>query len=245
MLLLSDNQFETDLINWLPQAVLAPIPHGDFNILGFWHDQEAIRIAGDRKHLGDMLKCIDDGRHVQQVQDCWAAGFKFVFVVLEAIFRPDPVSGLLQEFHNGWRDYDLNHGNSKHPRYIEYNRLAMYLLEARYHMGVQIIQTASSWETARQIQALDTLFSVPPERHASLNKFFEPPNAMPQFAGRPPLVQRMAKELTGFGWNRAAAVAKVFPTPSDMVQAGSTSWEAIPGIGKKLADSAFMEINNA
>ena len=63
---------------------------GDFNFKGVWTEGEQVWVWGDRKKLGDLVDCVvSTGRLLRQVQDAKAAGFRFFFVVIEAVFHAD------------------------------------------------------------------------------------------------------------------------------------------------------------
>ena len=51
---------------------------------------EPISICGERKHLPDLLQCINDNRHLEQIRGAREAGFTQVFLVVEDQFREAP-----------------------------------------------------------------------------------------------------------------------------------------------------------
>ena len=60
-------------------AMDVPIQYGDF----IFHGKvggEVVRVCGERKKFSDLVACINDGRHVQQVQSAHEAGFQYYFL---------------------------------------------------------------------------------------------------------------------------------------------------------------------
>jgi ERCC4-type nuclease len=60
---------------------------------------------------------------------------------------------------------------------------------------------------------------------------------------KPPLVQRVAAELSGVGFGRSKAVAKRFGGLMEMVLASEEDWKGIEGIGKVLAKRIIKEVH--
>ncbi len=198
---------------------------GDF---GWWGELDGqIMVCGDRKKLPDLVNCVNDGRHIKQVQTAYEQGFLFQFVVVEAIYRCDPVTKLLQHRRGkGWRDYQP---------VIEYSRVAMYLHELSVYGGVRVISTSSPEQTAAEVVALYRTFQGGPDSHSSLKKVYSEPPPTAYLGKRPSLMIRIAKELPGVGWTRAHAAADHFPSVPAMVCASTEEWVKVDGIGKEIA----------
>jgi len=217
-------------------AIAVPIPHGDFAFFGKWTGGADIRICGERKKLGDLIKCMEDGRHIQQVQDARAAGFDRVFLFLEVgAVREDRVSGLIQ----------IRKGGRWVPSVPQTtgSRLRSYLNEIELYAGVHVRRTANATDTAQEIKSLYSLFRRPPEDHSSLNKFHTPPPPAVSLYGRPSLLRRVAKELPGVGWERSKAIEDFFPSVRGLAGATAKEWSEVSGIGKKTSARIVAAIN--
>ncbi len=243
MIYLTNAPNDADLVEAMGKiASPGPLRYGDFSFFGYWESWSPVRVCGDRKKLGDLVRCLNDGRYVQQVQDAWGAGFEYQVLVVEALMRPNPRNGMLQYLRgDGWEDFDITHGRGSKPRLIEYSRIVTFLWEVAFYMGVVVMRSSSLRETVSYITDLYRLFQKPPEQHRSLAHFFSPPPPRAEFIGRPGLVQRIAKEYKGVDWVRSRAIGESFQSPREMVMADEERWMEIKGIGEVLAKSAVKE----
>src|SRR3990167_11216888 len=135
-------------------ATRAPIPFGDFNWLAAWDDGPCW-VWGERKKIGDLVSCVvDTGRLLAQIQRAHENGFKIFFAVVEAQFRPNPQSGMLQTLRGAegkrpsWVDYHLN-PKDRNSTKIEYSRIDNYLNELAFYLGIRIKISHDAKETAR------------------------------------------------------------------------------------------------
>jgi len=215
---------------------------GDVNFLANWTDDEQVWVWGERKKLGDLVTCAtDSGRLLRQVQEAHQAGFKFLFLIIEAIYRRDPTSGLLQT-RNGkdWQDYHINPKDKK-SKTIPYSRISGYLNQLRYYLGVHIYHTASVRETALTIMDIYGMFQTPPEDHNSLKQFATTPEPVASFLQKPSLIRRMVKELPGIGWDRSKDIEAELGSAKRLCEVLSggdrEALLGIEGIGKKTVDN--------
>ena len=212
------------------QAIPVAIPHGDFTFNGLWHEGEIVSICGDRKKFPDLVSCIGDNRHLDQVRAAREAGFDFIFVVLEAEWRDK--DGQAQYKRRGWTDAG-----------IETARVHAYLLQLQYYGGVDVFQTKNKQETVRLVLNMEKMFSQAPEDHSSLG-FYSPPPPLVSLYGKPSFMRRMLKELPGVGWELSArietrAVGKG-DEMKDVFRWTREDWEMVDGIGQGLS-SQIME----
>lgn len=244
MIYLTNAPNDADLVQAMGKiAQSGPLRYGDFSFFGYWENWAGVRLCGDRKKLSDLVRCLNDGRYVQQVQDAWGAGFEYQVLIVEALMRPNPRSGMLQHLRgDGWEDFDITHGNGSRPKLIEYSRIVTFLWEVAFYMGVVVMRSSSLRETVSYIMDLYRLFQKPPEQHRSLAQFYSPPPPRAEFVGRPGLVQRMAKELKGVDWVRSRAIGERFQTPREMVMGTREQFMEIPRIGEGIADSVVEEL---
>jgi len=207
-----------------------PIQHGDFQIDSEegWHPEGGpLRFCGDRKKVPDLLACIDDGRHLNQVRNAYAAGFTRQALIIEGSIREGPDGHVKQR--KGARETETT-----------YKRLKAYLYQIHYMMNVQVIFTRNLKETIREIYYLWDMFHTAPDDHDSLRKFYVPP--MSPVMLRPSLIRRMAKELNYIEWERSLAVEQTFGTVQEMGNASKEDWKNIFGFGEVIAHSAVTEL---
>jgi ERCC4-type nuclease len=232
---LTDAPNDKDLIPIFGKmAHVAPIKYGDFEFDGLWEGRRHIRIVGDRKHVGDLVSSVNNGRHMQQVLNAREAGFHTIFLITEGLFRAG-TTGLLEVFQGGnWKDY--------YP-FIEYARVDAYLNQLQHYMNVQVKRSSSRSETVKQVIDLYLMFQKPPEDHSSLKIIYSiaPPSVY--LFGKPSLIQRVAKEFKGVGWERTRAIKDYFASVREMVNAIEDDWMKIDGVGKGIAKSIVKEIN--
>jgi len=84
-------------------------------------------------------------------------------------------------------------------------------------------------------------FFADTEAHSSLKKFYTAPMS-PVLLTRPSLVRRVAKELTGIGWERSLTIEQQWPTVREMVNASAADWVKLEGIGKGIASKIDEEL---
>ena len=244
----SNDPFNQDLLPWIGDlAIPISLPFGDLNFWGVWTDWVTVRVCVERKKLLDIVDCVlNSGRHMKQVQDAHEAGFDFIYIIVEGIFRPSPVNGLI-EVRRGKQRVPMSQISTKKGTIpdLEYSRLDSYLNQLDLYLNVRNKHSANVQETARMVVDLYTLFQKPPEDHTSLRQFYSPPDAYASFLSRPSLIRKLISQWEGIGWTKALAFEQVFKTADDMLQAitsGNVSaLMSVEGIGKVLAERIIEE----
>jgi len=211
-------------------AIRCPIPFGDFIFRGVWENWEPISICGERKHLLDLLKCIQDNRHLEQIRGAREAGFQKVFLVVEDEFR---------EADDG--DIEL-----KKRRWVrqgfDYGRLQAYLLQLEFYAGISVFFTKNAKETAHKVINIYRMFQKPPEEHSSLEGFHQEANPV-GLSGKPGLKRRVFKELHGIGWELSGRAEKHFKDWSLIEALGSgDEWQKIERVGPEIARMIEAEV---
>lgn len=202
-------------------------------------DSELVCI--ERKKVGDLAQCINDGRFLSQLITCKENGADYLFLVLEGRYRRNPDDGVLEI--PCWMSF----GSSRKQDWqavrptMQFSRFDQYLTELSRDIGVIVKHTENVRGTADVIQALYTNFQTPRDEHQSLNQMFKPPAPGVQLV-RPSLVRRIAAELPGIGWGRSKAVSEHFHTVYAMARADWREWMTIDGIGKKTAQKVASAI---
>jgi len=209
-------------------------------------------ICCERKKIGDLCSCINDGRFLFQMQRCKEAGADYLCLVHEGRYRRNPDDGLLEI-----PVWGFNHRTQKRAEVWEpvkptmmFSRFDQYLTELQRDAGIIVKHTENVRGTADTILALYQNFQTPPDQHQSLNQIFKPPLPTVQLV-RPSLIRRIVSELPSIGWERSGAVAQHFSSVSEMVNAGISEWENITTtdskgksrkIGRKVAEKVVKSL---
>jgi ERCC4-type nuclease len=100
--------------------------------------------------------------------------------------------------------------------------------------GVRLRWSSSIGQTAAIIDSLYRWWGKDWARHKSLDVVYTP---SPPTLGlvEPSLVRKVAVQLPGVGWDKAAAVDARFGSVAEMVAATPRDWAALKGFGKVLA----------
>jgi len=206
-------------------------------------------IACERKKVGDLCQCINDGRFLFQMQNCKEAGGDYLVLVLEGRYRRNPEDGLLEvpiwvPFVNAGGYYKRREEWQPVKPIMQFSRFDQYLTELQRDAGILVKHTENVRGTADTILALYQNFQTPQNEHKSLNQIFKPPTPSVQLV-RPSLVRRIASELPGVGWQRSGVVAEHFPTVRAMVEADWKEWASLEGIGKKTAQKIVRSLGGS
>ena len=206
---------------------LVPILHGDVVFQGK-ADGKDVLVCVERKKMRDLVNCINDGRHLQQVRQAYEAGFNYYSLVIEALWR---------ETRDG--DTEYRSGTNWVRVGMPWSRIQAYLTELHYLMGVRVVYSKDTKETIQTIKSMHRFFQT--ESHDSLKRFYVAPVAG-MLLQQPSLVRRVAKELPGIGWERSLAVEANWGSVRDMVNAPVEDWIKLDGIGKGIARRVQEEL---
>jgi ERCC4-type nuclease len=236
MILLTTADNDKDLIPIFgSRAIPVPLEHGDFSWMGVWSNDEPIQVCGDRKKVDDLIACVTDGRHMEQVRKAYEAGFTRQFIIVEGQYRKSTHSGILEvPRRGGWIESFTG---------IEYHRVAAYLNQLHWLLNVQVMRSASPRDTVEQVCELHSMFQQAPENHKSLQKIFSPPPPRVDLMRRPTVEEKVAVQLPGLGWGRGRAAAEHFISIKRLANATPEDWMEIDGIGEKTAVNVVEAIN--
>lgn len=218
------------------RATLAPIKYGDVNGFGLWLNGTPITISGERKRTMDLVRCIQTGRHLQQVQDALQHHDQ-TFLVWERDPRVRPgTDGTIEVSRRGkdgtYRWCALDDFGNRKP--ITYYTLDSYLNQLDRYYGVQIKESHSAYDTVQRMLNLFAMYQTPPEEHKLMHKFYAPLAAGME---RPGVVARVAKELPHVGWKWAHELQQRWPTVEALhhaiVSDGGSALLALDGMGMK------------
>ena len=237
----SDLPNDQDMIASLGSCAV-PIPRlfTDVCFTGVGEGGTPLLVAVERKKVGDLAMCMNNGRLLHQMQLAREHGADVFVLIVEGVYRCGRGSGLdgllvVPRMGRGWIPLRPT---------TTFSRLEQYLTELAWLAGVIVKHADNVQRTVDTIKALYASFQKEPDRHQSLRKFYlTAPSPIPLI--EPGLVRRMAKELPGIGWSRSKAVSERFPSVAAMCEADVEAWRLIPGVGKILAQRVFDALHEA
>ena len=241
MIYCSDLRNDQDMIRALGSMA---IPVNLFTDACFASVDEKL-VACERKKIGDLCQCINDGRFLFQMQNCKSAGADYLILLLEGRYRRNPDDGLLEVPVWGFNPRTQKRAEVWEPvkPTMMFSRFDQYLTELQRDAGIIVKHTENVRGTADTILALYQNFQTPADQHRSLNQIFKPPAPSVQLV-RPSLARRIASELPGVGWEWSAVVADRFKSVKDMASADADTWASLERtsssgkkrrLGKKIA----------
>jgi ERCC4-type nuclease len=222
-----------ELIGLFPKGVakLAHLEYGDMAWVGKGEGGCPIAIGVERKAIHDLVNSMGSGRlqshQLPGMRNC----YQIIYLVVEGIWRPNPHSGIV-EIHHSKRWEALAHGK----RRWMYAEIEGFLNTLDLKGGVHYRRTGSKEETAQLVTILYNWSNKEWDKHRSHMAIQENTFGGKARFVKPGLVQRMAAQLPGIGWERSTAIADTFSSPEDMVDAPQCVWEGIDGVGKELAE---------
>ncbi|MFA5937189.1 MAG: ERCC4 domain-containing protein [Candidatus Paceibacterota bacterium] len=225
-------------------AVPMPLQTGDCAFFGVSDTDTALRICVERKKIGDIAQCINDGRYIHQAQSAKDAEFDVLCLIAEGRIRCNPDDGLLEVPVWGISHRTMRRCEMYQPvkPAMQYSRFDQFLTELDYLAGIIVKRSEDVRETACIIKSLYANFQTAPSKHGSLKQIYEQPIGHVLLT-RPSLLRRMAKELSGIGWERSRTVSEYFKSVREMANADAKCWQGIEGIGKKTAEKVIKELN--
>ena len=246
MMLVTTAHNDADLRTYLKRAlgrevIFAAIPHGDVNSYGMWLGGEKCRLLFERKKLGDIISCMDNGRYLAQWQNAKEDGGwerQYLFAEIEKRYRENRKTGLVEiRVYRKWVEV--------RPE-TEWHRVEAFLMEVEEYLGVRVIRTCNVADTVKAMVKRHNLFQRPPECHGSLKKLWVvpqlPDEEMLSLFKRPSLLRKVSSQLPHIGWEMSKAVEQRFGNTRDMINAGEDEWVEIDGVGKKIAGDIVREI---
>jgi len=223
----------SDLQPHIPDSILVDLDFGDAAFEGNGPDG-TVQIGVERKVIGDLINSMLSGRlSGHQIPGMLDSYYKS-YLIVEGLCRENPESGQLQVRRGiGWRDIALG------KRIIRARDVFHYLTTLETMTGVSMRKTTGIRGTAAQIIWLSEWWGKEWEEHRGHIAIHKTPPPAARLSP-PSLLVRMAVELPGIGWERAAAAEKYFGSVRAMVNSTKEQWLGIEGIGKATA-KAVME----
>jgi len=237
MILIDDRTGSKELYGLLPpgSAEICRLEAGDAAFVGCGPGKPMM-IGIELKGLSDVLQCIGTGRFAGGQLPKLLRDYDVVYLIVEGAWRPGKEGTLEKLARGGWQTVVLG------TRVWMYRELDNWLTSIETMTGVRLRRTESERETAACILNLYHWWTDKEwDEHRSHLAFDR--SDRPTLV-KPSLAIRVAKELSGVGYDRAGAVARHFHgSVREMVLAGEDQWKEVAGIGKILSRRIVDELN--
>lgn len=211
---------------------------GDLCFMGNGPDGE-MAIGIELKEIRDFLGSMRSGRLAGDQIVKMSQDYQMSFVIIQGLWRPGR-TGLLEVWRGGkFQTLDLAAKGSGLHKCFHYAEPFKHLVSLSVVKNIIVLRSSNVEETIWQIIHLYEWFQKPWDHHRST----DPIKLQTEVVfHRISLLRKIASVLPGIGWTRSAAVEKAFISVFHMVNAPVESWEAIQGIGPKLARSVWTAI---
>jgi ERCC4-type nuclease len=227
-----------ELLHLFPKgtAQIGDLPFADFAWVCKGPEGMPLAVGVERKQIHDLVNSMTDGR-LQDVQlPGLANSYQVIYLLVEGIWRPSPKDDIIEIF-KGRKWCYLCHGQRRYTA----KEVEGFINTLDIITGVHIRRSGTKEETASLVNVLHRWWTNKNfEEHrghlALSNKVTTP------LLKRVGLVQKIASQLPGIGWERSGEVAKRFKTPIEMVLADRKDWEGIDGIGKGIAEKVTKSL---
>lgn len=189
-----------------------------------------VLVGIERKRIGDLLNCINDGRYAGLQQPGMGQLFTYRILIVEGIWKPSPNGQLLELRKHVW----------VHPTGypVLYDKVFSFLSSVALVAGTTCIRSNSEAETAYQIVCLWKWFNKEWADHTSqfeFNRIVFPAILKPTFE------RTVAACIDNIGIKRAVAAEKHFKTGLRMFNSDELGWMAI-GVGAGTATKIVKQI---
>jgi ERCC4-type nuclease len=251
MITLDDRAGSRDLYSPLlslgVKVQLGRLPFGDLSFVGNGPDGIPQQIGIEHKRVSDVLQCITDGRFTGHQLPGLVGQYNRVWLWLEGEYRAGR-SGLLQRKLDSGRGEGRWVDCSMGRRSFHYHELESWLNTLEIKAGVHVRRTANQMESVTSIAALYRWWTGKDWEDHKSHLGFDLSGECDRALLLPPhFVRRVAKELSGVGWERSAAIVKHFGTDRGIVPlitAELEDWCRIDGIGKGTAVKIMRELGS-
>ena len=230
-MLLVDNRIGSkELHPALAKQVESQLTHmefADFSWLGKGPDDSLACVGVERKRIGDLISSMQSGRLSGHQLRGLINNHDITYLLVEGMWKSDK-DGLLCTYKYGkWVPYS-------HGRGVMVREVSNYLNTLAIACGVKVWQTQTAEMSVGWLVNTYRWWQKRWEQHGAWKQFHVSPMTQVKLR-KPTLVERVAKEFDGVGWERAMGVGKRFGSVMEMVVADQKGWLGIDGIGKGLA----------
>jgi ERCC4-type nuclease len=225
------------------------LPAADFYFTGSGPEGHH-SIGIERKRIPDLFSSLRSGRLVGEQFPKLIDLYDTPYLIVEGQARVDWNTGELFESRNGdWvtvsKGARKTRGSGSAPVATSYT--GQELLGAMNTISlfspVRVIRTFGLQDTLDVIATLWHWWQKPWDKHSTMKVFYTPQTTVT--IGKASFIRRVAKEMTGIGWDRSGTVEEYFTTRKlsarDMANSGPDVWEKLPGFGKVLSKKVTEE----
>lgn len=214
-------------------------PFGDIVWAAEGPDNQILNIAVEYKRLSDVLDCMVSGRFTGHQLPGLIANYQRVHLLIEmGRTRIDRDTGVMQQLKDDGRWWTV----TRKGQGFTSRELHHWIQTLEEHAGIRVHSTYDKSESARWVVNRHSWWTYKGwDEHTSLKQFHV---QTPQFAQivKPGIVRRVAKELSGLGWERSEAAAKKFKSVREMINANEKTWREVEGVGPTIASRIVKEV---
>lgn len=217
---------------------LSDLPFGDFCFEGQGPNGHSM-VGIERKRVKDMMNSIRSGRFSGHQLPGMLQFYQFQYLIIEGIFRPNPLNGMLEEWHGrgGWNPVCL--GSIQ----FMYREIDQFLNTIERKTPVRVHRVSTPAETAFQVVDLYKWWTDKSWEAHRAHQAFQEDNHVEIF--KPSMVRQVAALLPGIDWVISKAVDEHFHgSMTAMLQATPDEWQGIKGIGPTKARSAVEALHS-
>ena len=182
------------------------------------------------KKIGDLISSILSGRLADHQLPGMRGIYDYSYLIVEGYYRPDPESGLLQQWRGGNTWKALWTGRQG----FTWSALEGWITSMEMLVGLHVRRTTDQRETVATVMALYHWWQK--AEHKSLHVFNTAQDAAA--LERPGTLRRMAAQLPLVGWERSLEVGKKLAKVFERANTTESDWiipgEIGPGIAKKI-----------
>jgi ERCC4-type nuclease len=230
MITLDKRSGSMELLPYFPKgsAQLGNLQFGDACFMGNGPSGPVL-VGFERKSIRDLINSVDSGRLQGHQIPGLLSSYNYSYIIIEGLWQPG-AKGLLEVWgRNGWRP--LQNGKRQYSGSLVDNLMNTLTLLA----GITVRQTSNQRHTSLLIQHLYGWWQKDWDSHRGHLGFSCTPHPVTIDLRKPGLVQRVAKEFPGIGWEKSRAAATHFRSVLEMCLSPWTEWEKIGGIGETTA----------
>lgn len=185
-------------------------------------------IGVERKKLRDLINSMITGRLSGTQLVNMARHYQYFYIVLEGIWRPNPNTGILEEYRRNKKGLTFWKKITLGERIFTGRELHNFLNTLNITCSIPIVRTGSARHTASWIGDVWHWWQKDWDRHRShRSKYQQPGISIDVSTSRLNLVARVAQEMRGVGAVRANALGRYYKSIEELVHA---TWEDIAAV---------------
>ena len=200
---------------------------GDMEIVGNGPEGRPVLVGVEHKKLDDLFQCIRNGRFADQLRKM-RESYEVSWLCIQG--RMQEVGGkLCIRRKNRWKPVL---GGVTLPEVLGYIQTISTV------GGMLIWRSENQEESVEWLRSLNNWWTLKAwAQHRAHLDFYKPEQIGGNPLEQPSLTHKVASMLPGLGAARAYSAGQMFGTVREMVDADAETWQTVPGIGKKGAQT--------